>query len=389
MVAQKARIAALEVERDRDIRRASRIARRDILESLKDKRTTKKKGDLVASAAVSDWSISELDLPEVSDDSVDQVGAFEILFVWVVVIRNMVSRRSNPRDSNRVRNRTGSANAERIRSVDVSEALTEVLREETRLPRTSTQEAKDLEGEKSIARVKSSSPTGSEGRDRPPKKVKTNGLDHRLGVSGEAAVAKLFHWEFSHSKDCPITEDPDSVAHLVRHFKPAGCLLPSLRNMTEREAYVKMDVAHAKAMEANNEFAATLEKRLQDVPRSGELYEIKKVVRELKRGLKMAQDRERANAAQLVAAEKLGNQAASLEACLRVVSNERKSALEQVSFLEAKVESSANKFSDDLRRTTYDAKKALADSYLDVLVSLKEKWEKPQPIVKLVLGRSW
>ena len=90
----------------------------------------------------------------------------------------------------------------------------------------------------------------------------------------------------------------------------------------------------------------------------------------------MAQDRGRANAAQLEAAEKLGNQAVSLEARLRVVSNERKLALEQVSFLEAKVESSANKFSDDLRRATYDAKKALADSYLDVLVSLKEKWEK-------------
>ena len=68
------------------------------------------------------------------------------------------------------------------------------------------------------------------------------------------------------------------------------------------------------AKEANNEFAATLERRLQDVPRSDELYEIKKVVRELKLGLKMAQDQERANAAQLAAAENLGNQAASLEA---------------------------------------------------------------------------
>ena len=58
------------------------------------------------------------------------------------------------------------------------------------------------------------------------------------------------------------------------------------------------------------------------------------------------------------------------------MSNERKSALEQVSFLEAKVESFANKFSHDLRRVTYDAKKTMADSYLDVLVSLKEKWEK-------------
>ena len=130
------------------------------------------------------------------------------------------------------------------------------------------------------------------------------------------------------------------------------------------------------AMEANNEFPPTLEKRIQDVPRSDELYEIKKVVRELKLGLKLAQDRERANAAQLAAAKKLGNQAASLEARLRVVSNKRKSALEQVSFLEAKVESSGNKFPDDLRRATYDAKKALANSYLDVLVSLKEKWEK-------------
>ena len=76
----------------------------------------------------------------------------------------MASRRSNPRDSDRVQNRTGSANVERIRSGDVSEALTEVLREETRLPRASAQEVKDLEGEKSAARVMSSSPTDSEGR---------------------------------------------------------------------------------------------------------------------------------------------------------------------------------------------------------------------------------
>ncbi|KAF2550828.1 hypothetical protein F2Q68_00034414 [Brassica cretica] len=128
MVPQKVRIAALEVVRDRDIRRASRVARRDfatryreILESLKDKWTSKKKEvsseiqlqevianidllnefkdggltvdaelarlkemegdceDLVASAAVPDWSISELDLPKVSDDSVDQVGGSSVL----------------------------------------------------------------------------------------------------------------------------------------------------------------------------------------------------------------------------------------------------------------------------------------------------------------------
>ena len=64
---------------------------------------------------------------------------------------------------------------------------------ETRLSRALTQEGKDLEGDKSTARVTSSSPTGSEGRDRPPKKAKTNGSDHRLGVLGETAVAKPFH----------------------------------------------------------------------------------------------------------------------------------------------------------------------------------------------------
>ncbi|KAF2532112.1 hypothetical protein F2Q70_00030912 [Brassica cretica] len=127
MVAQRARIAALEVERHRDIRRASRIARRDIaakyrevLEFLNDRWASKKKEvsaeirlqevtanidllnelkdggltvdaelarlkgmegdceDLVALAVVPDWSISELDLPQVSDDSVDQVGGSSV-----------------------------------------------------------------------------------------------------------------------------------------------------------------------------------------------------------------------------------------------------------------------------------------------------------------------
>ncbi|KAF2538054.1 hypothetical protein F2Q70_00005787 [Brassica cretica] len=127
VVAQKAKIAALEVERDRDIHCDSRIARRDIeqryreiLESLKDRWTSKKKEvsaeiqlqevtanidllnelkdgglavdaelarlkemegdceDLVASAAVPDWSISELDLPQISEDSGNQVGGSSV-----------------------------------------------------------------------------------------------------------------------------------------------------------------------------------------------------------------------------------------------------------------------------------------------------------------------
>ncbi|XP_009124888.1 uncharacterized protein At3g60930, chloroplastic [Brassica rapa] len=128
MVAKRARIAALEVERDWGVCRASRIARRDtaakyreILESLKDRWASKKNeisseiqlqevvaninlltelkdggltvdvelarlkemerdcADLLASADVPDWSISEFDLPQISDDSVDQVGGSSVL----------------------------------------------------------------------------------------------------------------------------------------------------------------------------------------------------------------------------------------------------------------------------------------------------------------------
>ena len=42
--------------------------------------------------------------------------------------------------------------------------------------------------------------------------------------------------------------------------------------------------------------------------------------------------------------------------------------------MEAHIESFAIEHADDLRRATYEAKKILADSYLDVLISLKEKW---------------
>ncbi|KAF2540283.1 hypothetical protein F2Q68_00032405 [Brassica cretica] len=272
-----------------------------------------------------DWSISELDLPQVSDDSVDQVGGSSV-----------------PDDSA----------SKRIRSGDVSEALTEVLREKTQLLRASTQKVKETYRVKSLQLMLSRvAQQVRRGVTAPPKKAKTNGSDHRLGFWVKWLLLNRFIGSF---------------------LTPRIALLRKTRIvlLTSEALQTCWD------MEANNEFAATLEKHTQDIPHSDELYEIKKVVRELKLVLKMAHDRERANAAQLAAAEKLGNQAALLEARLRVVSNERKSALEQVSFLEAKVESSTNKFSDDLRRATYDAKKALADNYLDVLVSLKEKWEK-------------
>ena len=121
------------------------------------------------------------------------------------------------------------------------------------------------------------------------------------------------------------------------------------------------------AMEAQNEFGATLEQMLKDVKCDDELNKVKKVVRELKISLNLTHDRECANSGQLADAQKLGNQVVSLEARLRMIWNERKAALERVSLLEAQIENSSAKDVEDLRLASYEANKILADSYLDVL----------------------
>ena len=72
----------------------------------------------------------------------------------------MASRRTTLRDSERIQTRAGSVNMERIRSGDVSEALTEVFREETRLSRTpASGEGKDLGGGRAVVRTNSNSRT--------------------------------------------------------------------------------------------------------------------------------------------------------------------------------------------------------------------------------------
>ncbi|KAF3599470.1 hypothetical protein F2Q69_00035503 [Brassica cretica] len=53
-----------------------------------------------------------------------------------------------------------------------------------------------------------------------------------------------------------------------------GCELPSLDDMRERDAYVRMAVANAKAMEASNEYSALMEKRLAEFPSKEEQHEV-------------------------------------------------------------------------------------------------------------------
>ena len=153
----------------------------------------------------------------------------------------MSSRRMSFREFERVQGRNGSVGAERVRSSDVSKALTEVLCEETRLPRAlASGEGKDLGGVQT-RKIR----MARKGETILRKKRRLLALIIVLVSRVKTLLRNRFIGN-SHSKYCPITEDPDSVAHMVRHFKPAGCPPPSLRNMTERDAYVKMVVAHTK-----------------------------------------------------------------------------------------------------------------------------------------------
>lgn len=129
----------------------------------------------------------------------------------------------------------------------MSDSLTEVLREETRLPHSVGGDTKPSSGDVvSVGVVRTISLLGSDGRDHRLNKAKIANMDLRSSSSNDGAGVRPFHWRFSEAKDFPITKDPDSVAHLVRHFKYAGSLFMSLRNMMECDTCVKTLVAHAK-----------------------------------------------------------------------------------------------------------------------------------------------
>ncbi|KAF3563344.1 hypothetical protein DY000_02016541 [Brassica cretica] len=180
------------------------------------------------------------------------------------------------------------------------------------------------------------------------------------------------------------SKDEDDMISLAGRMRSAGCRLPSLTSSTEKLAYAKVVVASSKVVAQRARIVALEVERDRDIRRvsrvarrdvAGRCREILESLKE-----KWANKKKEAPAKiqlqEVVANINLLNElkdgglnvdaelarlkemkkdceglvvlAASVEARLRVVSNERKSALEQ----------------------------ALADSYLDVLVSLKEKWEK-------------
>ncbi|KAF3599467.1 hypothetical protein F2Q69_00035505 [Brassica cretica] len=113
----------------------------------------------------------------------------------------------------------------------------------------------------------------------------SSGLPPPLRASGEGTsqvdpsaclpdVQETSSWRFLYDNKVPILENPESLALVWRKIREKGCELPSLDDMRERDAYVRMAVANAKAMEASNEYAALMEKRLPDFQSKKEQREV-------------------------------------------------------------------------------------------------------------------
>ncbi|KAF3571096.1 hypothetical protein F2Q69_00059577 [Brassica cretica] len=106
-----------------------------------------------------------------------------------------------------------------------------------------------------------------------------SGLPLPLRASGEgtsrvdpsAHLPEASSWRFSYDNEVPILENPEHLTLIWRKIRERGCELPSLGNMRERDPYVWMAVANAKATEASNEYAAMMENRLADFPSKEEV----------------------------------------------------------------------------------------------------------------------
>ncbi|XP_013639487.1 PREDICTED: uncharacterized protein LOC106344715 [Brassica oleracea var. oleracea] len=86
-----------------------------------------------------------------------------------------------------------------------------------------------------------------------------------------SSVPEAFSWSFAYDSEIPILENPDSLAAIWCKVRAEGCKLPSLEHMRERDTYVRMAVANAKAMEASNDYATLMEGRLANFPSKEEI----------------------------------------------------------------------------------------------------------------------
>ncbi|KAF3539820.1 hypothetical protein F2Q69_00022333 [Brassica cretica] len=180
------------------------------------------------------------------------------------------------------------------------------------------------------------------------------------------SVPEAFSWSFAYDSEIPILENPDSLAAIWCKVRAEGCELPSLDHMRERDAYVQMAVANAKAMEASNDYAALMEGRLANFPSKEEIVGHLLTIQQLRGELDAAREAERQREVEI---EELKKKLAAAEAEKVVVQSDLDSMKEKY---RGEIEGRDRKARKDLHL----ARVSLAKEYEGVLAMVKGKLEK-------------
>ncbi|KAL0805595.1 hypothetical protein Bca101_098086 [Brassica carinata] len=144
----------------------------------------------------------------------------------------------------------------------------------------------------------------SSSRLPPPLRVSGEGTSRINSGARLSSVPEASSWVFSYDNEIPILENPDSLAAIWRKIRAEGCELPSLERMRERDAYVRMVVANAKAMEASNEYAALMERRLANFASKEEIAGHLLLIQQLRGELEVAREVERQHKAEIEESKK-------------------------------------------------------------------------------------
>ncbi|KAF2607086.1 hypothetical protein F2Q68_00044301 [Brassica cretica] len=176
-----------------------------------------------------------------------------------------------------------------------------------------------------------------------------------------SSVPEAFSWSFAYDSEIPILENPNSLAAIWCKVRAEGCELPSLEHIRECDAYVRMAVANAKAMEASNDYAALMEGRLANFSSKEEIAGHLLTIQQLRGELDAAREAERQREVEI---EELKKKLAAAEAEKVVVQSDLDSMKEKY---RREIEGRDRKARKDLHL----ARVSLAKEYEGVLAVVK------------------
>ncbi|KAF3569690.1 hypothetical protein F2Q69_00060242 [Brassica cretica] len=292
MVAQRARIAALEVERDRDIRRASRIAHRDIaakfrevLESLKDRWASKKKEMSTEIRLQEEWKETARILSPpppcwigrspslifLKSQMIRWIKSGGRLSLMILFLSTFAQTRIQTVFALLVR-------TDRAPLVEESEDEAEHSQEVVATPSVQTQSSDRLT--RRLVRRSSFRTFGSASRGR------------AFGKSPLISIHDSDDEDVSGENRAPVSlsagSEDETVAATRKRRRPSEGALPGPSHPrfvsegdVKREAYANVVVASSKVMEAFNEYVVTMEDHVVASRNESIGFEIKRFSKEL------------------------------------------------------------------------------------------------------------